>query len=116
MAERPGAAPAQEQLAAGMALLATVFADVRERALGELDLRPGACLLDAGCGAGELAIAVAPRVRPGGRVIGIDLDEPTIDRARAAAAAAGVEAEFQAGDIRDLPFADGEGRVAPIAR
>jgi SAM-dependent methyltransferase len=91
-----------------MATLAAVLADLRDSSLIELDLRPGGTLLDAGCGAGELAIAVAPRVRPNGRVIGVDLNPDTITQARAAAAKVGVEVDFRVGDIRDLPFGDDE--------
>jgi SAM-dependent methyltransferase len=91
-----------------MATLATVFADLREQALAELGLGPGTHLLDAGCGAGELAIAMAPRVQPGGRVVGVDLNADTINLARDAAAAAGVEVDFRIGDIRDLPCAENE--------
>jgi ubiquinone/menaquinone biosynthesis C-methylase UbiE len=100
--------PSPEQMLACMATLATVFADLREQALAELGLGPGTHLLDAGCGAGELAIAMAPRVQPGGRVVGVDLNADTINLARDAAAAAGVEVDFRIGDIRDLPCAENE--------
>lgn len=103
-----GAMPSREQMTACMGTLATVFADLREQALAELHLRPGAHLLDAGCGAGELALAVAPRVQPGGGVVGVDLNADTINSAHDAAVAAGVEVDFRVGDIRDLPCADNE--------
>jgi len=91
-----------------MATFAVAFADLREQALAELDLGPGAHLLDAGCGAGEFAIAVAPRLQPGGRVVGVDLNADTINSARDAAALAGVEVDFRVGDIRDLSCAESE--------
>jgi len=103
-----GAIPSREQMLACMARLATAFADLREQALAELGLWPGTHLLDAGCGAGELAIAVAPRVQPGGRVVGVDLNADTISSARDAASRAGVEVDFRVGDIRDLPCAEDE--------
>jgi cyclopropane fatty-acyl-phospholipid synthase-like methyltransferase len=53
--------PSPEQMLACMATLADAFADLREQALADLDFEPGTNLLDAGCGAGELAIAMAPR-------------------------------------------------------
>ena len=102
------AIPSREQMLACMARLATAFADLREQALAELGLWPGTHLLDAGCGAGELAIAVAPRVQPGGRVVGVDLNADTISSARDAASRAGVEVDFRVGDIRDLPCAEDE--------
>jgi ubiquinone/menaquinone biosynthesis C-methylase UbiE len=100
--------PSSEQMLACMATFAVAFADLREQALAELDLGPGAHLLDAGCGAGEFAIAVAPRLQPGGRVVGVDLNADTINSARDAAAGAGVELDFRVGDIRDLPCVDDE--------
>lgn len=100
--------PTPEQMVACMATLATAFADLREQALVELGLGPGTHLLDAGCGAGELALSVAPRVQPGGGVVGVDLDADTINAARDSAAAAEVEVDFRVGDIRDLPCADDE--------
>jgi ubiquinone/menaquinone biosynthesis C-methylase UbiE len=108
--EQPGrsAMPNREQQLACMTTLATVFADLREQALAELELRPGKALLDAGCGAGELAIAVAPRVQPEGRVVGVDLNADTINAARAATADAGGDVDFRVGDIRDLPCDDCE--------
>src|SRR5450756_3115698 len=108
--DQPGgrAMPSREQMAACMATLATVFADLREQALAELDLRPGKSLLDAGCGAGELAIAVAPRVQPGGSVVGVDLDAETISLVGAAADNAGAVVDFRVGDIRRLPCDDNE--------
>ena len=104
----PRGMPIPEQMLACMETLATVFADLREQALAELGLGPGTHLLDAGCGAGELAIAVAPRVQPGGVVVGVDLNADTINSARDAAATAGVEVDFRVGDIRDLPCAEDE--------
>jgi ubiquinone/menaquinone biosynthesis C-methylase UbiE len=98
----------REQQLACMETLATVFADLREQALAELDLGPGTRLLDAGCGAGELGIAVARRLQPDGRVVGVDLNADTIGRARTAAVDAGVEVDFRVGDLRDLPCNDDE--------
>jgi ubiquinone/menaquinone biosynthesis C-methylase UbiE len=100
--------PDPKQMMACMATLADAFADVRKQTLAELDLGPGTRLLDAGCGAGELAIALAPRVQPGGRVVGVDLNADIIGRALAAAADAGAEVDFRVGDIRDLPCAENE--------
>jgi SAM-dependent methyltransferase len=45
-------------------------------------LRPGAAVLDVGCGQGEPALAAAEAVEPGGRVLGIDLSPRMVAAAR----------------------------------
>jgi SAM-dependent methyltransferase len=50
---------------------------------------PGARVADVGCGAGWSTIALA-RAYPGAELVGFDIDPPSIDMARAAAAEAGV--------------------------
>ena len=40
--------------------------------------RPGEAILDIGCGAGTTTIALARRVAPGGRVVGVDVSAPLI--------------------------------------
>ena len=69
-----------------------------------LELRPGMSVLDLACGHGELANSLAAR---GCLVTGLDSSAVFLDRARADAAAAGVRAEYVAGDMRQLPW---EGR------
>src|ERR1700733_15514621 len=44
------------------------------RLLDQVVLGPGASCLDAGCGPGETMRAMAERVGPAGRVLGIDAD------------------------------------------
>lgn len=44
-------------------------------------------VLDVGCGAGRIALEIAPRCR---ELVGIDIAESLLDRARAAASAAGI--------------------------
>jgi SAM-dependent methyltransferase len=66
-----------------------------------LDMRPGMSVLDLACGHGELANRLAAR---GCRVTGLDSSEVFLDRARADAAAAGVSAEYVAGDMRQIPW------------
>ena len=60
-----------------------------------LALSPGARVFDQGCGPGGLAVPLAQR---GMRVFGVDLNGGYIERARAAAEAARVEATFLVGD------------------
>ncbi|MBU2666882.1 methyltransferase domain-containing protein [Actinoplanes bogorensis] len=65
-----------------------------------LALSPGMTVLDLACGHGVLANELAAR---GCRVTGLDSSTVFLDRARADAAAMGVEVEYVAGDMRALP-------------
>jgi len=58
-------------------------------------------IIDIGCGTGRHAIELAKR---GYSVIGIDLSESQLKRAREKAKEQGVEIDFQKHDARDLPF------------
>jgi len=71
-----------------------------------LKLGPGAALLDLGCGTGDQTRALAERVVPGGRAVGLDLSQTMIDEARRRSSAVGLPVEFQVGDAQALPFAD----------
>ena len=68
-----------------------------------LQLQPGSRLLDAGCGPGHFAIAFAER---GCVVDGIDISPQMIERARANAAATGVEITFAVGDLAAIDAPD----------
>jgi 2-polyprenyl-3-methyl-5-hydroxy-6-metoxy-1,4-benzoquinol methylase len=72
------------------------------RAAAALD--DGASYLDAGCGAGSAAIAVAEAF-PKASVLGVDLDGGAIERARVIARERGFEARarFEVGDCAKLP-------------
>lgn len=73
-----------------------------------LELRPGMSVLDLACGHGTLANCLAAR---GCQVTGLDFSTVLLDRARADAAAAGVSAEYVAGDMRNIPWTDRFDRV-----
>jgi SAM-dependent methyltransferase len=65
---------------------------------------PDARWVETACGPGLIARAMAPRI---GSVVGIDLTPTMVEKARADAAAAGVEnVSFEVGDATALPMAD----------
>lgn len=66
-----------------------------------LDPQPGERWLDVGTGAGGLAFALARR---GAAVVGVDIAEDGLERARAEAGGAEVDAAFRYGDAHELPF------------
>ncbi len=71
-------------------------------------VRPGMRLLDMGCGPGSITIGLADWVAPG-EVVGIDLDEATVARAREMAESRSVlNVEFRQGSVYELPFNDAE--------
>lgn len=78
----------------------------RERAGDRAELAPGDSALDVCCGTGDLALELAGRVGPQGRVIGCDFSEPMLDLAREKAA--GTEGlRFEWADALSLPYDDG---------
>jgi SAM-dependent methyltransferase len=71
-------------------------------------LKPGETVLDLVSGAGFDAFLAAQRVRPEGRVIGVDMTPAMIERATSLAKTHGYgNVEFRLGDIEALPVADG---------
>ena len=74
-----------------------------ERFFRRLGVTPGTRLLDVGCGAGQLALIAA---RAGAQVNGCDIATNWIEKARARAAAEGLEITFEEGDAESLPYED----------
>ena len=71
-------------------------------------VRPGDVVLDLGSGAGIDLLVAARKVGPTGRVIGVDMTDEMIDRARANVAQAGfANVEVRKGIIEDLPVESG---------
>ncbi|MEO1002691.1 MAG: bifunctional demethylmenaquinone methyltransferase/2-methoxy-6-polyprenyl-1,4-benzoquinol methylase UbiE [Cyanobacteria bacterium J06638_7] len=54
----------------------------KRQAIAWIQPRPGQRLLDLCCGTGDLALLLAARVRPGGRVLGLDAAAAPLARAR----------------------------------
>jgi len=72
-----------------------------------LDLKPGSLVLDVGCGTGASALPAAEIVGAEGKVIGVDLAEKLLERARAKAAERQrANVEFRLGDMTALGFPD----------
>jgi SAM-dependent methyltransferase len=70
-------------------------------------LAAGMRCLDVGCGIGRVTLELARWVGPSGRAVGIDLDAPFLDLARAEAERHGLGAEFRQGDVESLDEAAG---------
>lgn len=75
----------------------------------------GSHVLDVGCGTGADVRALAARVGPAGRVVGLDSSEQLIARARRAAPGS-APVEFLHGEAHALPFADGTFDLARAER
>ena len=72
------------------------------------DVLPGDVVLDLGSGAGIDLLLAAEKVGPQGSVIGVDMTDAMIEKARENITAAGLEnVEVRKGIIEDLPVDDG---------
>ena len=84
-----------------------LLAEVAELLITRAAPRDGHSVLDIGCGAGTTSIALARRVAPQGRVLGVDVSAPLLERARQHAPA-GLPVEFALADATVYPFAPGQ--------
>lgn len=85
------------------------FAPIAAGLVAELAPRPGERALDIGCGKGAALVPIAQAIAPDGHAVGIDVSAGMVAKARAAAAAAGVDAVVEVGDamhpdVGDEPF------------
>lgn len=84
--------------------------DLRFRAITDLLIErarpaPGERVIDVGCGTGATLLAVAPRVTPGGSVLGVDISAPMLEVARRRVGAAGLSpVEFAQVDVQTHRF------------
>ncbi len=79
---------------------------VGEQAVDLMAIPPDARLLDVGCGSGWAARLMAEKAS-GGRVVGIDIADEMITRAREASSLF-ANVEFQVASAEKLPFSDAE--------
>ncbi|NEA42864.1 methyltransferase domain-containing protein [Streptomyces sp. SID11385] len=77
-----------------------------------LDARPGATVLDLGCGSGADLAPLSEAVGPSGKVVGVEIRSELAGRARERTGAAG-NVHVVAGDLHALPLPDG---CADLAR
>ena len=74
----------------------------------DADLEPGQTVLDLGSGAGIDCFLAARRVGPTGHVLGVDMTDDMLARARANAERGGfTNVEFRKGEIENLPVESG---------
>jgi rhodanese-related sulfurtransferase/protein-L-isoaspartate O-methyltransferase len=91
----------------GQSACAAILSAATEKLVELGKLKPGQAVLDLACGEAPVAWLVAPRVRPGGRVIAVDASEETLQAARRLLDSAGVtDIELQRGQAEALEFAD----------
>jgi SAM-dependent methyltransferase len=69
----------------------------------ELRLQPGNTVVDVGCGPGNVAVALADAVAPGGLAVGVDMSAPMLARA---ASQARPNMGLVRADAQDLPLRD----------
>lgn len=88
---RPGAQPEEDHAAAralygwrasSYELQLAPYEFIRRIAVDHLQLRPGACVLDLGCGTGMSLPLLREAVGPGGRVVGVDQSPEMLALAR----------------------------------
>src|ERR1044072_8688659 len=91
----------------------TFWARFGRRTIEYLSLKRGDRVLDVCCGSGASAIPAAAMVGPNGSVVGVDLAENLLELARSKAKQQNLtNAQFQSGDITQLPFEDNSFDVA----
>ena len=83
-----------------------LFAALTQTVLELADPQPGERVIDIGCGSGTTVLELARRVGPSGYVLGADISQQSVEKARERIAAAGLsQAEVSLCDVSVHPFA-----------
>jgi SAM-dependent methyltransferase len=83
--------------------IAQTYADGAREFVDRLGLEKGNRVLDAACGTGNLSL---PAAKAGASVTGIDIASNLIEQAIENSELAGLDAEFDIGDVEALPYKD----------
>jgi SAM-dependent methyltransferase len=95
----------QQKIAwSNFAVFESATGTVAPRLVSFARIKPGAKVLDVGCGSGVVGLTAA---RLGAQVVGVDLTPELIARAKDNARLMGVQAEWREGDAEALPVQDG---------
>ena len=79
----------------------TMLRPLGEAALQKLELNEDTNVLDIGCGCGNTTLSIAEKIKPTGRVTGLDISEPMLQRARETARELSLEnTSFQCVDVQ----------------
>ena len=80
---------------------------LRRKTVEFAEVAPGECVLDVGCGTGDLTLLAKERVGSTGQVCGLDASPEMIEVARRKAARKHAEVDFRVDVIERLPYPDG---------
>ena len=95
---------------------AASFCEMIATGLDLLRLEAGASVFDLGCGHGAAFPALASRVGPAGRVVGLDVSRTLLAAAEKRFGQSGLPVRFHLGDAHALPFAGGTFEAARADR
>lgn len=83
----------------------TMLNPLGQAALNKLELNEDANVLDIGCGCGTTTFTIAKQIKPKGRVTGLDISEPMLQRARELAEEKSLEnTSFKCVDVQTGDF------------
>ncbi|WP_030660951.1 class I SAM-dependent methyltransferase [Streptomyces cellulosae] len=96
--------PAGHAWVEAQALLDGILRPFEDVLLEEVSVEHGGRVLDVGCGTGSTTLALARRLGPAGRCVGVDISEPMITAARARAERESTPASFIRADAQEHLF------------